>query len=176
MDYQTYQYTIIERRGHVGILTINRPEKLNAINPQLLMDFRNAMLELNGDKEVRAACAGRARELECPAHDRLRPDRLCDDRRRVDDEDVERQPGGLPGRLSWLRPRSCASRVPSSVPVEVAPRVSGQAAWRHGATRPNHSLFYTTSLASIQLKTAPIPKAGMRPNTARTRMERRALL
>ncbi|MBI4296180.1 MAG: enoyl-CoA hydratase/isomerase family protein [Chloroflexi bacterium] len=54
MAYQTYQYVILEQKEHVGILTINRAEKLNAINPQLATEFRNALLELNDDKEVRA--------------------------------------------------------------------------------------------------------------------------
>jgi len=52
MGYQTYQYVIIERKGHIGILTTNRPDKVNAFNHQTAMDFRNALLELDEDKEV----------------------------------------------------------------------------------------------------------------------------
>lgn len=54
MSYQDYQNVIIERKGHVGILTVNRPQKLNAIDQQTAIEFCNAMRELNGDKEVRA--------------------------------------------------------------------------------------------------------------------------
>ena len=54
MSYKTYQHIIIERRGHVGILTVNRPDKRNSIDYHAAIEFCDAMQELNGDKEVRA--------------------------------------------------------------------------------------------------------------------------
>src|SRR5829696_3378100 len=62
MTYATY-----ERRGNVGIVTLNRPERLNAISGTLLADFEAAVVESFGDEDAavivitgagRAFCAG----------------------------------------------------------------------------------------------------------------------
>ena len=53
MSYQTYQYILLERRGHVGIITMNRPDKRNAVDYQMAAEFCSAMQELNNDREVR---------------------------------------------------------------------------------------------------------------------------
>ena len=64
MDYQT---VIIERRDHIGTITLNRPEALNILNRQLAEEINSALLELEGDSDVyviiikgagRAFCAG----------------------------------------------------------------------------------------------------------------------
>lgn len=64
MDYQT---VIIERKDHIGSLTLNRPEKLNILNTQLAREINDALLELEASSEVyviiikgagRAFCAG----------------------------------------------------------------------------------------------------------------------
>lgn len=48
------QNTIIfEKRGHIGILTINRPEALNAINSQLLNTLCEQLNVIANDKELR---------------------------------------------------------------------------------------------------------------------------
>ena len=43
-----------ERRGHVAIVTLNRPEKLNAINEDLRRDLAAALGAAREDDEVRA--------------------------------------------------------------------------------------------------------------------------
>jgi len=58
-----YDNVLVERRGEVGIITLNRPEKLNAINLALAHDLRDSLAELNGDDGVGAIVltgAGRA--------------------------------------------------------------------------------------------------------------------
>ena len=50
MDYQTIT---IERRGSVAVLTINRPDKLNALNLQVHLDGVAALDELRADDSVR---------------------------------------------------------------------------------------------------------------------------
>lgn len=60
-----YQYTdaTLERDGGVGILTLNRPEKLNAFTPKMEDDIRAALEELRNDDSVRCVVitgAGRA--------------------------------------------------------------------------------------------------------------------
>jgi 2-(1,2-epoxy-1,2-dihydrophenyl)acetyl-CoA isomerase len=51
----TYEHLTLERRDDVAIITLNRPEKLNALNRQL-QDEGNAVLEeLAGEDSIRAA-------------------------------------------------------------------------------------------------------------------------
>ena len=38
MNHQTIQF---ENRGGIGIITLNRPERLNAINRQMIDEFLN---------------------------------------------------------------------------------------------------------------------------------------
>lgn len=58
-----YQNILVEKNEHIAILTLNRPEKLNAVNPQLKMDVYQALEELESDDDVRVVImtgAGRA--------------------------------------------------------------------------------------------------------------------
>ncbi len=60
MDYHTI---IVERKDHIGKITLNRPEKLNALTTQMGEELNNALLELEADNEVHVAIikgAGRA--------------------------------------------------------------------------------------------------------------------
>jgi 2-(1,2-epoxy-1,2-dihydrophenyl)acetyl-CoA isomerase len=50
-DYETLT---VERRGHVGVLTLNRPERLNAINRVMMGEMTAAVAGLKADDEVRA--------------------------------------------------------------------------------------------------------------------------
>jgi 2-(1,2-epoxy-1,2-dihydrophenyl)acetyl-CoA isomerase len=45
---------LLERAGHVALLTLNRPDKLNALNAELLGELHAALEELHHDDEVRA--------------------------------------------------------------------------------------------------------------------------
>ena len=54
---------LIEHRGPVAVLTLNRPEKLNALNNQLISALTTALDEMELDRSVRAIVvtgAGRA--------------------------------------------------------------------------------------------------------------------
>jgi enoyl-CoA hydratase len=48
-----YETLIYEKRGNVGILTINRPEKLNAISNELIKELQQALDHVEGDEELR---------------------------------------------------------------------------------------------------------------------------
>jgi enoyl-CoA hydratase len=53
----TYQNILVERRGEksdVGLITLNRPKALNALNDDLMRDVANALDELENDKQVGA--------------------------------------------------------------------------------------------------------------------------
>lgn len=48
-----YQYILTERDGNVGIVTLNRPKELNALNFQLVGELADALAELDLDSEIR---------------------------------------------------------------------------------------------------------------------------
>lgn len=48
------QYLLLEKRGHVGILTINRPEAYNALNTAVLAEIGAVADEVRQDPEIRA--------------------------------------------------------------------------------------------------------------------------
>jgi len=50
---QSYETILVERRGHVAIITINRPEKRNALNIQTRAEGAAVLDELRSDDEVR---------------------------------------------------------------------------------------------------------------------------
>ncbi|MDA1129422.1 MAG: enoyl-CoA hydratase/isomerase family protein [Chloroflexi bacterium] len=59
----SFENIIYERKGQIAYLTLNRPEKLNALNAELMTEFRQAMAVVEADTEVRALIitgAGRA--------------------------------------------------------------------------------------------------------------------
>ena len=53
MSQSTYETLIVERRGPVGWLVNNRPERLNAMNAQMRDEFALAWKELDADPDVR---------------------------------------------------------------------------------------------------------------------------
>lgn len=59
----TYEQITVEQRGRVALLTLNRPEKLNAWTPQMMAELTSAMTSAAQDNGVGAivvAAAGRA--------------------------------------------------------------------------------------------------------------------
>jgi 2-(1,2-epoxy-1,2-dihydrophenyl)acetyl-CoA isomerase len=76
----SYEFLILERiDGHVALVTLNRPEKLNALNKGLQDDSRAVLAELAEDEGVRAVVitgAGRAfcSGADLTASERREPD------------------------------------------------------------------------------------------------------
>ena len=59
----SFEYIIYERKGPIAYITLNRPEKLNALNAGLMTEFREAVGVVDADTEIRALIitgAGRA--------------------------------------------------------------------------------------------------------------------
>lgn len=48
-----YQYILVERDEQVGIVTLNRPKELNALNFQLMHELAEALQELDRDESIR---------------------------------------------------------------------------------------------------------------------------
>lgn len=47
-----YLTITVERRGHVGIVTLNRPQARNALNSQLMKEVTHAVSALDADQEI----------------------------------------------------------------------------------------------------------------------------
>jgi len=50
----SYEMILVERRDRVGLITLNRPKQLNALNDQLMDELGNALLEMDADDAVGA--------------------------------------------------------------------------------------------------------------------------
>lgn len=48
----SYEHILVEREDGVGILTMNRPEKLNAMNRKLSQELRDAVNEMDADDSI----------------------------------------------------------------------------------------------------------------------------
>ena len=60
MAYETVLY---EKEGHIAHITLNRPERLNAVSPELFRDWEAAMHEAEEDDDIKVIIfkgAGRA--------------------------------------------------------------------------------------------------------------------
>jgi enoyl-CoA hydratase/carnithine racemase len=60
---KTYTTIIVEKQYPVGIITLNRPEKLNAMNLEMKNELSDALSEMEVDEDIRAVIltgAGRA--------------------------------------------------------------------------------------------------------------------
>src|SRR5215813_13471809 len=49
-----YEAILYEKRGPVVTITLNRPETINAINPQMTAELHGALDEADADAQVRA--------------------------------------------------------------------------------------------------------------------------
>ncbi len=64
-----YQYLIYEKRDHRVTITLNRPEKLNALSEELTREFEQAMLFAEDDNDVRVVVIKGAGRGFCSGHD-----------------------------------------------------------------------------------------------------------
>ena len=58
-----FETVLLETREHIATITLNRPERLNALNEQMFTDLRHALREVTDDQDVRVVVltgAGRA--------------------------------------------------------------------------------------------------------------------
>ncbi len=48
----TYEHILVAREDGVGVVTLNRPEKLNAMNRKLSSELRDAVKEFDADETI----------------------------------------------------------------------------------------------------------------------------
>ena len=58
-----------EKRGHIAVITLNRPEVRNAIDPEMMVRLAEAWIEYDRDDELRVAIVTGA----CPSPAWRRP-------------------------------------------------------------------------------------------------------
>ena len=74
----TYETIILEKKDHVARVTLNRPERLNAANPQMFAELNAALEDVAGDQDARALVLTGAGRAFCASAD------IKDERRDAD--------------------------------------------------------------------------------------------
>ena len=69
MDYGKYEFIKVEKDGRVAIVTINRPEALNAVNAQLHTELEDIFADIAQDNEVNVAVITGAGSAFCSGGD-----------------------------------------------------------------------------------------------------------
>jgi len=52
-DLMSFQYIVLDKQDPVGILTINRPDKMNALNTQVAKEIMSGFQKLEADPEIK---------------------------------------------------------------------------------------------------------------------------
>ncbi|MCC6382779.1 MAG: enoyl-CoA hydratase/isomerase family protein [Dehalococcoidia bacterium] len=65
----TYELLLSEREGDIAIVTLNRPDKRNALNTQLRDEIRKALEEIEADDSVKVAIITGAGPVFCAGFD-----------------------------------------------------------------------------------------------------------
>jgi 2-(1,2-epoxy-1,2-dihydrophenyl)acetyl-CoA isomerase len=87
MQFNTLQY---ERREDVACVTLNRPDRLNALNLSMITDLRGAAAAIDADHEIRAVLLTANGRAFCSGADLIGDDLLSDPKRRLGDSIGER--------------------------------------------------------------------------------------
>jgi len=92
-----YETLIVDRQGEIAVVTLNRPEVLNAMNRRLCFDIVEAMGTLNRDESVRAlVITGAGEKAFCAGLD-------LEEARHGSDEEAEERFGVIRDAYQALR-------------------------------------------------------------------------
>ncbi len=64
-----YRYIVREREGSLGVITLNRPERRNALSLDLMLELIDCLDSVAAEKEVRAVILGAAGKVFSSGHD-----------------------------------------------------------------------------------------------------------
>jgi enoyl-CoA hydratase len=98
-----YENVLVDIEDGVGTITLNRPEKLNAISPALRDDLEAALRDLDPGDEVRVIRLRGAGRAFCPGYDLTPGTRAADDYRTPDLDEGS-------GRRAWELGESTIAR------------------------------------------------------------------
>lgn len=105
----TYEHLIYQKQNHIATITLNQPEKLNALSAQMRDSFELALEEASKDRDVRVVVVTGAGRGFCSGAD------LTADRPAGEDEALGRDPFRLEARrvtslhLYWLEKPTIAA-------------------------------------------------------------------
>jgi enoyl-CoA hydratase/carnithine racemase len=66
MSYETIQ---VAREGAIAVVTLNRPERRNALSLELMLELIGALEEIGGSRDARAVILAAAGKVFCSGHD-----------------------------------------------------------------------------------------------------------
>ncbi len=82
-----YKTILVEKKNHVAILTLNRPEKLNAMNLQLKKEVHQVLNDLEADNDVRVVIMTGAGRAFSAGHDMDAPPSDAEEFTNLDEEE-----------------------------------------------------------------------------------------
>ena len=68
-----YKTILVEKKNHIAILTLNRPEKLNAMNLELKNELYHALSEVEEEDDIRVVIMTGAGKSFSSGHDMSAP-------------------------------------------------------------------------------------------------------
>ena len=84
-----YKNVLVEKRGKVGIITLNRPDVFNALNSKMLGELLDILQQFKDDTEVNAIVIKGAGSVFCSGHDMVElKDKTLLDKRRTFEKSV----------------------------------------------------------------------------------------
>jgi enoyl-CoA hydratase/carnithine racemase len=68
-EHATWQHLTVEREGHLAVVTLNRPQRRNALSLELMQELIRAFDEIGRNREIRAVILQAAGKVFCSGHD-----------------------------------------------------------------------------------------------------------
>ena len=65
----TFQALTVVREGHLAVVTLNRPQRRNALSLELMQELIRCLDEIGGNHEIRAVILAAAGKVFCSGHD-----------------------------------------------------------------------------------------------------------
>ncbi len=120
---------LVETRGAIRLLTVNRPQKLNALNADLIGALTDALLAVQHDDAVAAVILSGAGRAFCPGMDTSSPRLLTTENRKhlVGHGDKSIDLFKLLARVDTAMPWARAAAWPSAATSSWPPKVRASA-------------------------------------------------
>src|SRR5947209_3785076 len=68
-EHATWQHLTVEREGNLAVVTLNRPQRRNALSLELMQELIRAFDEIGRNREIRAVILQAAGKVFCSGHD-----------------------------------------------------------------------------------------------------------